>query len=295
MKPSEHTTSEPLGPVLRLMCSWVLSLHLLHERLAPLFARPEVRHHALLYLQALLSDIPRKNGWQIAEQARQARPYGIQRLLSRAVWDEDGLRDELRTFVRQTLLPPPLFPTSPAAAQVFPVLVMDESASPNGAATPLASLPSIAASAARWRTVRSVFSSLTSQSWAMPSSIANCTCPKTGVPICPASSPRISPRRFPFRPSPNWPNGWWSVPRLLTCPSAGSWPIQISGHSPDLRLWVEEQGYSYAMAVPSIEVVCVQTRAGLLLSDVASIARQALRAREWQHHTPCQGTKGERL
>jgi hypothetical protein len=47
--------------------------------------------------------------------------------------------------------------------------------------------------------------------------------------------------------------------------------------------------------VPSIEVVCVQTRAGILLTDVASIAQQAFRAREWQHLSQSQGTKGERL
>ena len=46
----------------------------------------------------------------------------------------------------------------------------------------------------------------------------------------------------------------------------------VYGHSPDLRLFLQEQGYAYALAVPSIEVVCVQTRAGLLLSDVSSIA-----------------------
>src|SRR5260221_3375525 len=99
MKPSENTTSEPLGSTLYLISSWVMSLHLLHERLAPLFARPEVHQHALLFLQALLSDIPRKNGWQIAEQARLAHPYGIQRLLSHAVWDQDALRDLLRCLV----------------------------------------------------------------------------------------------------------------------------------------------------------------------------------------------------
>jgi hypothetical protein len=49
------------------------------------------------------------------------------------------------------------------------------------------------------------------------------------------------------------------------------------------------------LSVPSTEVVCVQTRIGLLLSDVASIAQQALRARDWQRHAPSQGTKGERL
>src|SRR6266566_59607 len=79
------------------------------------------------------------------------------------------------------------------------------------------------------------------------------------------------------------------------CLSAGWQPIQISGHSPDLRSFLEEHGFSYALAVPSTEVVCVQTRSGLLLSDVASIAQQAFRMREWQRLSQSQGTKGERL
>jgi len=41
--------------------------------------------------------------------------------------------------------------------------------------------------------------------------------------------------------------------------------------------------------------VCVQTRAGLLLSDVASIALQALRPQDWQRLSQSLGTKGERL
>jgi len=39
----------------------------------------------------------------------------------------------------------------------------------------------------------------------------------------------------------------------------------------------------------------VQTRAGLLLTDVASIAQQAFRARDWQRLSQSLGTKGERL
>jgi len=39
----------------------------------------------------------------------------------------------------------------------------------------------------------------------------------------------------------------------------------------------------------------VQTRAGLLLTDVASIAQQAFRAREWQRLSQSLGTQGERL
>jgi SRSO17 transposase len=69
----------------------------------------------------------------------------------------------------------------------------------------------------------------------------------------------------------------------------------VYGHSPDLRTFLEEQDLSYALAVPCTEVVCVQTRSGLLLADVASIAQQALRARDWQRLSPSLGTKGERL
>lgn len=69
----------------------------------------------------------------------------------------------------------------------------------------------------------------------------------------------------------------------------------VYGHSSDLRQWLEEQGFAYALAVPSIEVVCVQTQAGILLSDVATIAHQALHAKDWQRLSQSQGTKGLRL
>jgi SRSO17 transposase len=69
----------------------------------------------------------------------------------------------------------------------------------------------------------------------------------------------------------------------------------VYGHSPDLRSFLEELGFPYALAVPSAEVVCVQTRSGLLLVDVASIAELPLRAREWQRLSQSQGTKGQRL
>src|ERR1700686_2373905 len=51
----------------------------------------------------ILSSVERKNGWQLAEQAREATPYGMQRLLSTAVWDTDGVRDDLREYVLEQL------------------------------------------------------------------------------------------------------------------------------------------------------------------------------------------------
>ncbi len=69
----------------------------------------------------------------------------------------------------------------------------------------------------------------------------------------------------------------------------------VYGHGSGLRDFLEAHGHPYALAVPCTEVVCVQTRTGLLLSDVASIAQQALRARDWQRLSASQGTKGARL
>src|SRR5712692_4439920 len=107
MKLLHQTTDQEIRPSLQEIGRWPLALSQLHQRLAPYFARSEPRQHALLYLPAISSEIKRKNSWQIAEHAHQARPYGMQRLLSRAVWDEEGVRNELRAFVGECLNPPP--------------------------------------------------------------------------------------------------------------------------------------------------------------------------------------------
>jgi len=75
-----------------------------------------------------------------------------------------------------------------------------------------------------------------------------------------------------------------------------SWVVadSVYGHSPDLRTFLQERALSYALAVPSIEVICVQTRDGPLLSDVGSLAQQ-LRAQDWHRLSQSLGTKGERL
>jgi hypothetical protein len=91
MKPSQHTISSPLKTTATDVVRWAMELRHLHARMAPSFARPEPRQRCLLYLQGLLSDVARKNGGPLAEQAGETRPDGMQRLLSQAVWDEDGV------------------------------------------------------------------------------------------------------------------------------------------------------------------------------------------------------------
>src|SRR5438105_2907606 len=72
-------------------------------RIGSYIRRAEVRSRVGCYLQGLLAEVPRKNGWQMAEQLVEANAHGVQRLLEEADWDEEGVRDELRTYVVEQL------------------------------------------------------------------------------------------------------------------------------------------------------------------------------------------------
>jgi SRSO17 transposase len=82
---------------------WAQELEQLYARVAPRFARSEQRTRALAYLKGLLSPVKRKNGWQLAEQAGERNPDGIQRLLNSALWDANLVRDDLREYVVEHL------------------------------------------------------------------------------------------------------------------------------------------------------------------------------------------------
>ncbi len=118
MKHQHHTTSVEAKTTPTQVVQWAQALIHLHARIASRFARPEPHRRALKYLQGILSTIERKNSWQLAEQAGEARPDGMQRLLSSAVWDADGVRDDVRTYALEQL------------GCESAILVMDESGFP---------------------------------------------------------------------------------------------------------------------------------------------------------------------
>jgi SRSO17 transposase len=88
---------------LKQVKDWTVELETLWEKVAPRFGRVEVRHRAGGFLQGLLSAAERKNGWQLAEQAGDTTPDGMQRLLNHARWDPDEVRDDLRDYVVEHL------------------------------------------------------------------------------------------------------------------------------------------------------------------------------------------------
>src|SRR5918911_1327424 len=91
---------------LRQIQGWADQLQTLNDLIGHRFPRSEPRQRAFAYLQGLLSPVERKNGWQLAEQAGDAAPYGVQHLLGRAQWNAEAVRDDLQAYVRKHLADP---------------------------------------------------------------------------------------------------------------------------------------------------------------------------------------------
>jgi SRSO17 transposase len=76
------------------------------SRLGTVFARREPRLQAGKYVEGLLSDVCRKNGWSLAQRAGDRTPDKMQRLLNHAVWDEREAMGIVRDFVVEHLADP---------------------------------------------------------------------------------------------------------------------------------------------------------------------------------------------
>jgi SRSO17 transposase len=87
----------------KILERWADTFSALHARIAHRFARAEVRERAGRYLAGLLGRVERKNGWQLAEAIGESEPRSVQRLLSEASWDAEGVRDDLRDYVVEHL------------------------------------------------------------------------------------------------------------------------------------------------------------------------------------------------
>ncbi len=97
----DHQT--PTEQTLNALFEGEEALRELHARIAPRFRRAEVRERAFRFLQGLLAQVPRKNGWQLAEALGERGPRGVQRLLGDADWSEEEVRDDLRRYVVEHL------------------------------------------------------------------------------------------------------------------------------------------------------------------------------------------------
>ena len=82
---------------------WQEAFEGLMSRIAGRFARVEPRRRVRQLVLGLLSDLPPKNRWTIAEWAGDTTPDGMQHLLGRAKWDADAVRGDGRGDVVEHL------------------------------------------------------------------------------------------------------------------------------------------------------------------------------------------------
>ena len=92
-----------MSAALDMLAGWPSWLDELVGRISGEFARAEPRRQARKYLEGLLGGAKRKNGWQLAEQIGDARPWRTQRVLSHVLWDHGRVRDVCRAYVVEQL------------------------------------------------------------------------------------------------------------------------------------------------------------------------------------------------
>ncbi|MFJ2478255.1 IS701 family transposase [Streptomyces sp. NPDC087659] len=86
-----------------LIAEWRDELTALTGSLGHLFNRPEPRVVFAQFVEGLLAELPRKNGWTLSERAGHATADRMQWLLNGSVWDADLLRDTVRDYVVEHL------------------------------------------------------------------------------------------------------------------------------------------------------------------------------------------------
>lgn len=283
MKLSQHIIPAGAKPTFVDVWRWGQELEHLHARIAPRFVRPEPRRRALAYLQGIVSDTTRKNGWQLAEQAGEARPDGIQRLLNAAVWDADLVRDDLRAYVLERLGDP------------HAILVIDET--------------SFRKRGKKSAGVKKQYCGTTGQ-------IENC---QVGVFLAYVSSKghTLVDRELYL------PKEWIDDPgrcreagipeevrfqtkcelaqqmmdRIFRAQIPVAWVVadSVYGANLDLRVFLEAHQYPFVLAVACDEAVGIQTPDGRKRMIVVEAEADSLHPDDWHRLSMSEGTKGPRL
>jgi SRSO17 transposase len=256
---------------------WEAAFETLCNRLAPHFPRPETRERGRRYLLGLLSQTERKNGWQLAESMHEPGPHRMQRLLNAAQWDAEAVRDVLRAYVVAHL------------GTREGVLVLDETGFLKKGSHSVGVQRQYSGTAGRIENCQiGVFLAYASQhgyafidralylpeEWVQDPQ----RCQAAGVP-----------ETVPFAPKTQL-----AQQMLARADAAGvpaRWVVADTVYrADDLRLWLEEQGYWYVLAVTCTHSVWTAGHG----VEVATLAAD-LPATAWVGLSAGCGSKGERV
>jgi SRSO17 transposase len=242
------------------------------------FRRVEPRCRARAFVLGLLSELPRKNCWTIAEYAGDPSPDGMQHLLARARWDAGGVRDDVRGYVTGHL-------GDPGA-----VLVVDETGDlKKGTATPGVQRQ-YTGTAGRIENAQVAVClgyaarrghALTGRELYLPKSWTGDPdrCAAAGIPadVTFATKPQLARRMIERAATAKVPFAW----------VAGD---EVYGDNGPLRTWLEDQHIAYVLAVACDHRI--PAGAGRTLRADHLAARLPKRA--WQQLSAGEGAKGQR-
>jgi SRSO17 transposase len=249
----------------------------LHERIAGRFSRAEPRARVRRYVSGLVAGLERKNGWTLAEQAGEAGPDGMQRLLRSADWDVDGVRDDVRGYVVERL------------GDAGGVLIADETGFVKKGTRSAGVQRQYSGTAGRTENCQvGVFLAYASErghalidrELYLPRSWADDPdrCREAGIPDETefATKPRLAQAMIGRAIEAGVPFAWFTAD-------------EVYGQAKWLQAWLEERGVSYVMAIRRSDTFTMpdgERRADALIA--------ALPARSWQKISAGAGAHGPR-
>lgn len=261
---------------------WATELEQVHRRLAPHFVRCEPRQRVRSYLAGLLSPIERKNGWQLAEQAGEATPTGMQRVLSGSHWDADAVRDDLRAYVVEHLGDPEA------------VLVIDETGFLKKGTKSVGVKRQYSGTAGRIENCQiGVF-----LVYASPSGRAfldrELYLPQEWVDDPDRRQEAGVPTDVAFQTKPELAQQMLDRALAAAVPAAWVTGDEVYGGARRLRLWLEAEQQPFVLAVKRTEPLWVLTEVGLLERSAGDIAA-TVTPEDWICLSAGDGAKGPRL
>jgi SRSO17 transposase len=226
-----------------------------------------------------VSAVERKNGWQLAEHARETRPDGMQRLLNSASWDADLVRDDLRDSILEQLADPQA------------ILVIDETSFPKRGRKSAGVKKQYCGTTGQVENCQvGVFLSYVSakghtlidRELSLPKDWIDDAgrCREAGIPETVRFHTKCELARE-------------MIERLWKAGMAFAWVVadSVYGGNVDLRTWLEAHQYSYVLAVACDEPLGIQTPQGRKRMTVAQAEALVLDADDWQRLSMSQGTR----
>ena len=247
-------------------------------RIASRFSRVEPRRRARQLVLGLLSDLPRKNCWTLAEHIGDATPDGLQHLLGRAKWDADQVRDDLREFVLEHL------------ADHMAVLVVDETGDLKKGTRTVGVQRQYTGTAGRIENAQ-VAVYLTYASRHGHAGIDRALyLPQTWTGDRDRCERAAVPDDVGFATKPEL--AWQMIERALDSGAPAAWAAgdEVYGDNPHLRAALEKRGLGYVLAVSRTHRVPTPT--GPQRAD--HLAKRIPR-RAWQKLSAGHGAKGHRF